>query len=289
MNGSEPGPSWERLGDPPPDTLADARLQLHWAVHLLAAFGRSLVAARSDSSHSAVTWDVARRALVTAESTDGSRLRLALRPGHASLHLLAGPDPGGDVFPLRDRRWDEAFAWLQAELLVRLGKDGAALEAPSPDIPGHPVARGAAFDADPAALAELERWFHDAHLLLEGVRAREPSASPVRCWPHHFDMATLVTLDPNLDPEEARSIGVGMTPGDGSYAEPYWYVTPWPYPEDAELPDLPRPARWHTEGWLGAVLTAPDLVAAGDAAKQAETTSTCIVASIDACRALLEF
>ena len=48
--------------------------------------------------------------------------------------------------------------------------------------------------------------------------------SPVRCWPHHFDIATLLTIAPG------QTIGVGLEPGDGYYDEPYWYVNQYPAP-----------------------------------------------------------
>ncbi|NNE17483.1 MAG: hypothetical protein HKN10_03295, partial [Myxococcales bacterium] len=60
--------------------------------------------------------------------------------------------------------------------------------------------------------------------------------------------------------EEARSIGVGFSPGDGSYDQPYFYVTPWPYPEASSLPRLTKGAEWHRSGWTGAVLTAERLL-----------------------------
>ena len=77
----------------------------------------------------------------------------------------------------------------------------------------------------------------------------------MRCWPHHFDLATLVSV-PGGAPGDARTIGVGLSPGDGSYAEPYFYVTPWPSPDSPALPELPAGADWHRTGWFGAVLTA---------------------------------
>ena len=74
-------------------------------------------------------------------------------------------------------------------------------------------------------------------------------------------MATLVKVEGNPDPELAKSIGVGLSPGDETYPEPYYYVTPWPYPErEKPLPDLPA-GEWHTVGWTGAVLHYRDLVA----------------------------
>jgi hypothetical protein len=123
------------------------------------------------------------------------------------------------------------------------------------------------------------------------VSIAEEGASPVRVWPHHFDIAVLIELgaedDRPVDPEEARSVGVGMTPGDDSYPDPYWYVTPWPYPAATGLPKLPPPGAWHTDGWVGAVLGAADLVGAGDERAQATRAASFARAAIAGCRELL--
>ena len=52
-----------------------------------------------------------------------------------------------------------------------------------------------------------------------------PGPSPVRCWPHHFDIATCVALESG-DPERERGIGTGLSPGDGTYGQPYFHVNP---------------------------------------------------------------
>ena len=93
----------------------------------------------------------------------------------------------------------------------------------------------------------------------------------MRCWPHHFDIATLLAA--GGEGGEARTIGFGMSPGDGSYGQPYFYVSPWPYPEPQRLRPLTQGGRWHTEGWLGAVLTGEDVVRSESAAAQAERVS----------------
>jgi len=115
-----------------------------------------------------------------------------------------------------------------------------------------------------AARTELAAWFADAGRALERLRvryaAKVPSVSPVRCWPHHFDMAALISLDAG-DPEHARSVNGGFSPGDGSYDEPYFYVSPWPYPDTGRLPPLPGPGHWHMEGFLAAVAPASQILA----------------------------
>jgi hypothetical protein len=112
---------------------------------------------------------------------------------------------------------------------------------------------GGAFSPAGPAHTELARWFADAVRLLDAVRVDHRGASPVRCWPHHFDVATQLPYGGGGG--EARSIAVGMQPGDGWHPEPYFYVLPWPPPSG-------RPQRlgsggfWNTEGWVGAALVA---------------------------------
>ena len=60
-----------------------------------------------------------------------------------------------------------------------------------------------------------------------------------------------------------------MSPGDASYTEPYFYVTVWPYPEKEKLAELPI-GKWHTEGFVGAILTISDLLANSSPETQGE-------------------
>jgi len=113
----------------------------------------------------------------------------------------------------------------------------------------------------------LSAWFNLADSLLSEFAASNanlvPGPSTVRCWPHHFDIATYVALEAG-DFESARGIGVGMSPGDESYDEPYFYVNAWPHPTGEALPTLPSPGHWHTDGFVGAIATATDIVKLDD-------------------------
>jgi hypothetical protein len=104
---------------------------------------------------------------------------------------------------------------------------------------------------------ELAMYYTGADKVLRALAAEFPGAVGPRCWPHHFDYALLMKLDAGTQ-ENARSVGLGMSPGDQYYDQPYFYSTPWPYPKGS-LPPLPKPASWHTQEWTGAVLRASDL------------------------------
>ena len=108
---------------------------------------------------------------------------------------------------------------------------------------------------DGPALATLERWYRNAARMLAAVRTAVPEAAEIRIWPHHFDIATLATFDgPDVDPEAARSLGFGLSPGDDVIPEPYWYLLPWPVPPEDRLERL-AVGSWQTQRFVGATLT----------------------------------
>jgi hypothetical protein len=161
---------------------------------------------------------------------------------------------------------DETFSWL-SETFASLGADELALSRPAYDMPQHQIAVGGRFARkEPPAFEELERWFANAAVILDRVSEKSSSASPVRCWPHHFDIATLIAIETN---EQARSINVGFSPGDDSYDEPYWYVSPWPRATEPELSELASGGHWHTEGFFAAVLTGTQTLAHGEGQEKA--------------------
>jgi hypothetical protein len=209
--------------------LINARLQLHWAAQIAAGVGRTLLPPREDDSHTAFT--LADGVLLQGE-VRGVRAGLRLR----DLTLVCG----SEELPLRDLTLDDGFAFLSSRF-------GHTLPRPEVELPDHPVAHGAAFDADVESCQTLGELYGIANSLL-----RTFGGSPVLCWPHHFDIATLLAV------REGTTIGAGLSPGDASYPEPYWYVTPYPPPDANALPPLTR-GTWHTADWVGAVLPAlPD-------------------------------
>jgi len=120
---------------------------------------------------------------------------------------------------------------------------------------------------------ELAAWFANAAVSLEATRnamcGRGHAPSPVRTWPHHFDMASLTLLETG-DAEHARSVNAGFSPGDEHYQEPYFYVSPYPYPDPAKLPALPAVGHWHVHGFTAAIAPASRILASADRQASAE-------------------
>jgi hypothetical protein len=253
--------TWEEIGRAQPQTLTEARLQLHYAIQFIAATGAALAEPLPDYSHTSLVWDPTLEVFVGAPIRAAQPFRVALDPITLTAVLV---DRQGDTlasFPLHSRTLAEGLQWHQAEVTC-LGADGSTVELLSypADFPEHGLARGATFDASQAEAErqELSYYYANTDRLLQGIVDAADDASPVCIWPHHFDMATLISL-PGYQQGEPTTIGIGLSPGDSSYNEPYWYVSPYPYPSLEVLPPLDGKGVWHTQHWVGAVLTASQL------------------------------
>jgi len=273
----------------PPGELEEARLQAHYALQVAAALAFSYIPPQPDDSHASFGWEVDLGALISQTAPDPPPLRSGLRVATLELLLLReGGKP--DSFELDGATWSEAYDWMADTVEKRRAKPVTRpLDRPPYDIPPHPIADGQAFSfAAPERFEELARWFEFGENLLEQLRSTEPNASLVRCWPHHFDLATLIRLDPNESGEEGRSIGVGLSPGDDSYAEPYFYVSPYPEPETRRLPALEFGGHWRREGFVGAILPANRLLAEADPEDRGRRAAAFLTAAVAHCRTLLQ-
>jgi len=250
------------LGTVAPAELADARLQLHHAAQLAAALGSTFLEARSDDSHPNLGWDAELAAFVGHAAPAANGLRAALRPARLELFLVDVDAKRVDSLALAGMSLASAHEWL-GQVLGRLDVvlPAGGLRRTDYEIPDHPVAQGAEFSAPGAAHEELARWFADGQIALSSAATTAEGELDLRIWPHHFDLGTLIPIATNQDGSLAQSIGFGLSPGDDSYPEPYYYVSPWPYPDAATLPTLPAGGRWHTTGFTSAILGAEDLLA----------------------------
>jgi hypothetical protein len=260
------GSDWQGVGRVDRGRLAEARLQAHYAVQWLARAARAFVPSAPDHSHTNLGWDDGIRALTTHALPDGSVLGLII--SELSLVLSSGQGASGlQSIKLDARRDADIRQWLGRELGAR-GLEPTALDAPSPyEMPTHPIGRGAPYASAglAEALAELAAWYANANPALNATRQRLVerglNAPPVRCWPHHFDLDTLVRLGAGAD---APTVGVGFCPGDDYYDEPYLYVSRYPAPELATLPALPKIGNWHSRHFTAAVAVGRKIIEAND-------------------------
>jgi hypothetical protein len=277
--------AWQLLGETPPARLANARRQAHWALQLVAAAGESFAPHSPDTAHTAASWEPALAALAGQTLPGSAPWRIALRVADLTLLLLGRDGSAQAERALAGATLADARRWLSEVLKAHgRGERDRPLVHPDYELEPHPLARGARFERD-AGLPELARWYANAAAALQRLARATPGAGPVLCWPHHFDIATLIAVETDSAGVALRTVGVGLSPGDEFVAEPYWYVNHGPETERAELPPLAA-GEWFREGWTGAVLRGSALVAAGDAAAQEARLQRFLGSALPASRAL---
>jgi hypothetical protein len=262
MNGSAiAGSTWRPLRGVDPRRLSEARLQAHHAVQWLARVARAYLPSQPDDGHTNLVWDTALDSFVTHPMRDGTRLCLNV----ANLTLSWCDSKNTLPFPLNGHTDRQARQWL-GERLSAQGLDANALDRPVPyALPAHALTQNASYDAVDSldALVELAAWFANADVSLGRVQRqmteRNLVASDARCWPHHFDIAALISFPTRNG--ETGFVGAGLSPGDGYYNEPYFYVSAYPRPDPVTLPQLPALGHWHTHEFTAAVAPAHKIFA----------------------------
>lgn len=244
----------------------EARLQAHYAAQWLGRAGGAFVPPAPDYSHTSMNWE---SGIVGFATNEFDGLRLGLAVPDLALVLLRGTGQQLASYALNGRTNQDVRRWLGAELGAR-GIDAGRIDRVTPyEIPRHAIASGGAYRREgiDGELRRLAEWSGAAHAALQDVRQLNArlAPSPVRCWPHHFDLATLISLD-EARGEEGRSVNAGWSPGDEHFDEPYYYVSPYPYPEAAKLPPLSS-GRWHTQDFTAAILSVGDIEKSGSGEK----------------------
>ena len=280
MGQTTTAPGWTALNPSIAREIGDARLQLHYAAQFATALGISYLAPRPDDSHTNLGWDRKLEALTSREVRALSHgVRVAIRPRDLTLLVLIDGSIGQRI-TLNGSTINQIESGLRLAL-SSAGLDGRRLTLRRHyDLPPHPVAGGDPFDTTRSGhFAELAHWYGNAAVVLEEVRARIEGAA-VRCWPHHFDIATITSVAPG------RTCGIGMLPGDVMFPEPYYYVNAYPRP-DEKYTSTPLQGRgvWNTEDWFGAVLTGSRLTV--DPSAQANQVQSFLDSAIDACSTAL--
>lgn len=247
------------LGD-----LKKVRLQLHQASQMLAATGISFVEKQADDGHTNMEWIEELNAFES--SAFGSHLQLRLGINFEQFKLILLDDGHGfSEFAMHGKTEAEAIAWYNSELKSSNFDPASFTMKRHYEIPETQQASGAAYNLfDAVPFLGFSNHFANADLLLRNIADQNAGSSEVRCWPHHFDLGMLITVEENDDPEKMKSVGVGFSPGDDNYDEPYYYVSPWPYPQHSLLinDELPGGAKWHTDGFVSAILTVSDFQSA---------------------------
>ncbi len=250
--------------------LIEPRLQLHYAVQTVASLGDSLLEKKPDWSHSSLQYLPEQYAFYSESYTTSSdKIKITLKLPNLELQVQNAEDKALASTSLYNRTLQEAIVWLKNEL-NKQGINADKLEIPRhpDDFPNHPLSHSARFSSssiegeEEKGFQEIASYYKNTMGALQRLFLQHEGASPIRTWPHHFDMSTLITIREATEAsgEDGSSVGIGFSPGDGKNPTPYWYVSPWPYFAKEKIRPLSAGV-WNTEGWFGALLKAEDILA----------------------------
>ena len=260
--------------------LGDSRLQLHHAAQFATALGISFLHPKPDDSHTNLGWEPRHESLCSRPVPGPQgQVQAAVRPRDLTLLVVIDGTIKRQI-PVHGLTVSQAEASL-CDAIAAAGLDGRRLTMKRHyDLPEHPVAGGEPFDSGASdEFAQLASWYSNAASLLDELRNRI-GGDEVRCWPHHFDIATLATI------AAGRTSGAGMLPGDDQLPEPYFYVNAYPPPPaERATATLQGGGRWNTEGWFGAVLPGSHL--STDPAAQPSQIRSFLNSAFEACASLL--
>ena len=277
--------TWLKIPSIKDKDISTARMQLHEAAQIVAAIGISFVEKQPDDSHTNLEWLPSLRAFAVSLFNDGV-FRVALQTDTLSILLLDADNTTLVSYALDGHTQDEAVDGLK-DILRKKGFDASGMTMKKHyEIPETTQGRGEAYHLfNPAAFAALTAHFNNAQLEMERVAVQQSGASDIRLWPHHFDIGLLLSLSAG---DDAKSISMGFSPGDVHYDTPYYYVSPWPYPEKDKLDDddLQSGGYWHKDDFIAAILLAKDYTATEN---PEETISGFLDSAVRSCNTLLGF
>lgn len=272
--------AWQPVRPEESTHLSESRLQLHHAVQFASAAGISFLEPQADDSHTNLEWVPSLAGLFSRVIPARTAFRIGVRPVDLTLLIVTENDQAIARYRLHGRTILEATAWIRSHI-TPLGIDaGRYTLKRNYEIPGHPVAMGDSFDAsEKPSFEQLSKWFANGASILTSFVRSIHDASEVRCWPHHFDLATRIRVG------SRRAIGVGLEPGDHHYDEPYFYVNMSPQPSAAQARTRPLWGRgtWHTRQWVGAVLPGSKLEGASAQERQVREF---VDSAVSACRVM---
>ncbi|MEQ9300849.1 MAG: DUF5996 family protein [Cyclobacteriaceae bacterium] len=257
---------WKRIKGVDREVLRDTRKTLHQTVQIVSAFPRHLLPHDPTDGTASLEWNPEDKALQSIPVPNSHDLEM--RSGLSFKDFLLTikyADMSCDKFHILGKSVNAGMDWLKRELKkMAFASESLTLDLPY-EIESYDNA--ASLMVNKRACKEYARLYGNTFQALSELVDNFPEAHDIRCWPHHFDLATLIPVGTDDKGEITKSIGVGLSPGDEGVEEPYLYVNVWPDIELEVLQQHVLPAgRWNTEGWSGAVLTYTELLNSSDQA-----------------------
>ena len=250
--------NWKTIRKEEVSNLIEARKALHQVVQLVSAFPRKILPADPTDESASLVWSEKLGGLQSNATDDDINVSIALSFVDFKLLILQGENLISEL-SMEGKSVNEGLEWLKSET-SKLSQAGDQINLDLPyEIESYDYSQ--ALHSDVNAIDVYTALFSNSNQILQAGVSKWENAHDVRCWPHHFDLATLIPFQHDENGELTKSIGIGMSPGDDGINEPYFYVNIWPNVNYDELSKHSlENGHWNKKGWSGAVLIYTDFV-----------------------------
>lgn len=253
--------------------LLTTRAELHRAIQLVGAVGRSYSPESTEDEYGSLSWDSNAGMLVSPIVGEKQGIYAGLNLSKFILGVYHQDGIQIDSLNLHEYKLAEIVDWLR-KILNHAGLDERMLSLELPyEIPEYQTVLDEKFRFErKKVFEEFSRLYENAALVLGHYQSiNRKHATELKCWPHHFDIATQLIFEDDGEPGRKDFIGLGFSPGDENYKRPYYYINLWPVPEIA-IQDLPsiQEASWNVKGWFGATLDIKNIKKLKEAGQQAQ-------------------
>ncbi|MEP4532356.1 MAG: DUF5996 family protein [Cyclobacteriaceae bacterium] len=269
----------------PNEDLKLAKEQAHQAVQPVSAVARKFLPEVPNDANATLAWVPGFTRLAGHWVTGAKSFRASFSFLDFNIYLVDEKVNTISQIQLLGKSQNQLLIWLE-EQIGKLELDASDLTMNLPyDLPDYDSKGSSVFSAEQQMVLELSKYYHNTYVVLKEVcKSLSKDDFTIQTWPHHFDLAVSIIVKDTGDPETDSTVSLGMSPGDGEFSEPYFYVNTWPHVNTRELPKLASGAKWHEESWTGAVLAASQVVnqpdQKGTVSRFFETVSEILIAEL---------
>jgi hypothetical protein len=225
--------------------------ELHKAAQYLAAAGISFIDKKPDDSHTNVGWNTSESRMETHVFGDGFKLGLNLK--NQGLEWMKG-DTVVSFLDLSNFSHKEIVTWI-AEQAIQNNLSKSYSYSFHYDLPYEDVADGHIFTLDKSDLSSISSELTKAQNVFEQFLKLENLESPIRVWPHHFDLGIYAALN-----AENSFMGAGLAIPDSLVDGLYFYVSGYKNGAAIETKSFGKlqHGEWRSD-WNGATLASKDI------------------------------
>jgi hypothetical protein len=232
--------------------LTETRKHLHQSVQVVSAVPRNVLPHDPSDTSASLDWSFEFACLESMGFGKQQDYKAGIIFGEFKLVLIKNGSALAK-YDLEGHSTNDALSWMKDQLSQQ-GLDASKVNLDLPyEIEDYDY--NTSLEINALAAKAFSCLFGNTFQILQKVKEKFPKAEAIRCWPHHFDIATLIPIERDSNGEVVKSIGIGFSPGDEAVPEPYLYVNSWPVIDRKELIrfELDK-GEWVDANWSGATL-----------------------------------